>query len=564
MKNIKINKKLLSKGKFILITIPIVAALVLSGCELSPNGEKTKYTNINNNTSYNISYTEPTNINQNEIDKLNIDLDDLNVPLKDIGDINLSNLKVKYDNKHHLNFKSYLDSVEVTYDYEHIYGLDNALGEYNKLDLINSHNLKLKTLDLNELYNIIVNNNKEYKKHNNSVIFKELSANETREIASLITETVKDFINSNSNISAERIMCVLSDLKLFKQNSSMSNAFVTNDNCLVLSPNMLEFANTMNGKGTDNDVLVHEIMHLLQKGCNCDLKSNENLKRNFGICYGFQDIKINSLDFTWFYEASAEKSMSNYTKHDIFVYKNMIGYLESLSIVNLVNKEYKVNDTENLSFKRTLDDLYKYFGVTDEKDKKEILNMMYSIEVMQQAPLDFYKLLEEQTGKQKDNVLIDEVNYNVKVSICETLTKHFYRNLSNSIINQNVSLGDIFYLISVFENDINNHILYDRVQKYGYNERFINTYIEIQDNFFLELAKAMNCKQEEIEEYYNNYNSNIKIGDTTIENYSLEFLDNEKIAYLKERETALNNIAGSNIRSVANEFYVKGVQKVYN
>ena len=38
--------------------------------------------------------------------------------------------------------------------------------------------------------------------------------------------------------------------------------------------------------------------------------------------------------------------MMNLTGHDPLVYKNMIGYLESLSIVNLLNDSYKVNDTE--------------------------------------------------------------------------------------------------------------------------------------------------------------------------------------------------------------------------
>lgn len=563
MSKIRINKNILNKGKYALIAIPMVATIALSGCSFFPDGDRARYSNAvsySNTSDYTVSndYAE-----DNKIDS-EFNFDDLNIPLKDIGNVDLSKMRVAYTNSQNSNFISYLNKVDVIYDYENIYNFDSALKEYNKLSLVNTHNNDLKNLNENELYNLILENNKKYKKNNNSSIYKELSSKEIKKIVNIILTTVNDFNKSNSDISVDRIKCVLSDLKLFIQKSSMSNAFVTNDNCLVISPNMMKFANTINGEGTEEDVLKHEIVHLLQKGCNCDLNENQNLKRNFGICYGFKDIEINSLDFTWFYEASAEKNMVNYTGHSPLVYKNMIGYLESLSIVNLVSDSYKVNDTEELSFKRSINDLYKYFDVTTESDKKEVLNLMYSIEVMQQAPDAFYKLLEKQTGKSKDSVLIDEINYTVKGSICETLTKLFYKNLSKKIVNEDVSLGDIFYLISIFENDINNHILYNSEQKYNYNEKFINKYVDIQDNFFFELSKSLKCSQEQIEEFYNDYNSVIKQGQTNIKNYTLNFLEQEKKDYLTEREIALNNIAAPTIRSISTNFLENNIKKVYN
>ena len=346
---------------------------------------------------------------------------------------------------------------------------------------------------------------------------------------------------------------------MYKQTSAVANAFVTDDNCLIISPNMLEVANMINGKGTEEDIFIHEIIHLLQKGCNCDLNKNTNLKRNFCISYGFKNLEVNSLDFTWLYEASAEKNMMNLTGHDPLVYKNMIGYLESLSLVNLLNPSYSVNDTEELSFKRDLNELYSYFGVTTDKDKKEILNMMYSIEVMQQAPTDFYNILEKTTGRTKDSTLIDEVNYTVKVSICETLTKLFYKNLAKNLVNKDATLEDVFYLISLFENDLNSHIKYKDSTKYKYNNRFIETYLNIQDNFFYELSKSTGYSQTDIEKKFDEYTANTKDGN----NYSLNFLNKDKIDYLEERETAMSLSATVSIRDVNNEFSKQNLQKVY-
>lgn len=566
MKNLRVNKNIFKKGKMILLPITMTATIILSGCGLTPNGDRARYSNYDTSTNYSYNYTDntPNNIpstesssNTQNIDTTDVNLDDYIIPMEDISNGNLSQTKINFTSSNYDEIKLYLDNLTVFYEYEDLYNFKETLNEYNKLNLVDNHNCKLKNITVDELYSIIVNNNEEYKKNIKTSIYKELSSSEMREICELIVEIVNNSLKSNNDISIDRIKCVLSNLKLFKQTSSVANAFVTDDNCLIISPNMLEVASLINGKGTDKDIFIHEINHFLQKGCNCDLNNNDNLKRNFGISYGFNNVKVNSLDFTWLYEASAEKNMMNLTSHEPLVYQNMIGYLESLSLVNLLNDNYKVADTEKLSFKRNLDDLYTYFDVADG-DKKEILNMMYSIEVMQQAPDDFYKALEEQTGKTKDNSLVDEVNYTVKVSICETLSKLFYKNLSKNIVNKDVTLEDVFYLISLFENDLNSHIKYKDSTKYSYNERFINTYIDIQNNFFYQLSKCLNCSEEEMEDRFNNYTSNIKLSDGTIvNNYSLNFLNKEKIDYLEERKEAIKLSSSVSIRNVSKEFSTK-------
>ncbi len=539
--------KFKKKVKYALVPIALATTVTLSGCSLFANGNKAKY-----KTDKNTSISQNNNSIVSEIDEDNVVVDEKNTIIE--GNIPLNSTGNKlYDNminyKNNAEFISYLNNLNTKYDFENLYNLDNVLNEYNKLSLTNKHDNCLSSITVDELMNKVLKNNEKYKKENKSSIYRELKNKEIRNLCEMIVNVVNDFVKGNDSIDVSRIRCVLGDLKILSQKSSFNNAFVTDDNCLVVSPNMLEVAQLINGKGTDEDVLIHEINHLLQKGCNCDLNKNSNLKRNYGFSYGFKNIGVNSLDFSWIYEASAEKNMVNYTGHEPLVYKNRIGYLESLSLVNITNENYKVNDTEKLSFKRDLNDLYNYFNVSSDKDKREILNMMYSLEVMQTSPDDFYKNYKNQTGNEKTGDLVDEVNYTVKSSVCKTLTKLFYRNLSNNIKNKNVTIGDIFYLIHLFENDLNNHILYDSNKNYNYNKDFMNTYIDIQNNFFNSLAKNINSSQNDIIELFNNYTANVKLSDSvTVSNYSLNILSNDKIKYLNQRQKDLSKEATNTIR----------------
>lgn len=233
----------------------------------------------------------------------------------------------------------------------------------------------------------------------------------------------------------------------------------------------------------------------------------------------------------------------------------MIGYLESLSLINLVNDNFSVNDTEKLSFSRSLDSLYGFFNVSEENDKKEILNMMYSIEVMQTAPNDFYDKYEKIYGQNKDDELVDKINYCVKSSVCETISKLFYKNLANAIMNNDVTMEDIFYLISIFECDLNNHLDYSNKERLNDNKLFFEKYTDIQNNFFYYLAKIINVQQNDIELLYDSYTSKVKDSNDIISNnYSLEWLNNEKSEYLEERQNDLSLMATYSIKNIVDHY----------
>ncbi len=549
MNRLKFNMATIKKSYIILLTITLAIAFALSGCSLVPNGDNAKFKDTESTVDTNSETTT------NESNVQNVDLSKYNIPMKSTPDKSKTETQVNFTANSYSEFKNYIDGINTIYEFSDLYNFSETINEYNHLTIAEKHSSKLQKIAANDLYELVKNNNKEYKKISSTAIYKELKDDELKEICTLIADTTEKIKKQSENVSEDRLRCVLSDLKIFAQTSSVANAFVTDDNSLIVSPNMMEIATLIKGDSAEKDVLIHEIVHLSQKGCNCDLQNNTNLKRNFGVSYGFKNVKVNSLDFTWLYEASAEKNMHNLTGHDFLVYQNMIGYLESLSLVNLLNDNFKVNDTEKLSYKRTLDDLYNFFGVEDEKDKSEVLNLMYSIEVMQQAPEDFYKVLTEKTGKTKDDTLIDEVNYNVKASICETLTKMFYANMAKNIVNKDISLEDIFYLISIWENDLNSHLKYSQSNKYKYNANFIEIYLNIQNNFFSHLSKATNLTTEEIQNKFNEYTVSVKSKNGEIvANHSSDFLSSSKMNYLETRKNDLSLSAAPTIKNISIEF----------
>lgn len=545
MKNINISKRMKKGIKYALVPVAMSLCVVLSGC-----GVQNNYSNKPNHID-NYSYEETINI------------DNSNHQLHKIQNFK-ENTSINFTNKNYLNFKSYLDDIKINYEYSNIYNLSDALKEYNKLNLISHHNTGLKEFTKEKLFEVVkINNDNALSGKGSTRMYQRMSDEKLLNVCDMIIDTVKDFIKNNKDISEDRIKCVLSDLKIFEQKSSFSNAFVSYDNYLVISPNMMQITEILSNESKENDIIIHEIMHLLQKGCNCDLNNNKNLEQNFGVAFKFNNLDVNSLKNSWLYEASAEKCMVNYTNNEIVTYKTKISYLESLSLTNLLNDNYNINDTENLSFKRSLDDLYKYFNVETDGEKMEILNLMYSIEIMQQEPSDFYKKYKEIYGADKTDELRDKINYNVKSSACQTLSKLFYRNLAKTITNKNnVTLEDIFYLICLFENDMNNHLLYSKEQNIDNNDDFINKYVEIQDNFFYQLSLCLNVKQEEIEESFYQYSANEKTeSGVIVKNYDLNFLSQEKIKYLEERQNELKTETTISVRQAQNEL---NKVKVYN
>lgn len=542
----------LNKAGLSITAVLLVSTTLLSGC-----GKTVRNNNYNNGYSYNYNYNSDAEDSYNlyEIELTEEEIANLNVLLDNdvkITDVNLA------------GFKNYLSSISDTYHYDELYGIEEALNKYDETttsnvlhhsgDFIGSDN----QFSYNEIYQQICKNNSKYQKENSAEngkvnFYKELDNESLEKACKIITDVLNSYLKNDSVTDIKELSCILSNLKVLKDNTSFCNAYVTDDDCLLISPNMLNVMDLMNSENTFEQTVTHEVEHLLQKSCQDDQEKNS---KTIGICNRYDELDINPLFFDWFYEASAEKETCNFMGTEPIVYKNMISYLESLSLSTILYDNTEVNQTEKLCTQRDLNKLFEQFHCESEEDKKEIIKMMFAIDIIQNDDEEFIEQYENKYGISLTNNDLLNIKYELKTDICRSYLKVFYKSLSETLKEKQVSLKDVFYLIRLTESDINNHILYDDSTKYEYNKEFMEQAINMQQVFFESLDSDYTI--DELITMYNDYQIAFKNSENVIEyNCSLSWLDEGKKDYLKTRTDFLleySNISISKSYQNQNEY----------
>lgn len=447
------------------------------------------------------------------------------------------------------SFISDLDNWKVNYTYSDLYQPGTFLEKYEQsVPFSNHHDEILDNVTVDSLYNKVLENNANYlkakKESSGFCFYKELENSEIRQICEYVVEAYNDF-STKKEANVDEVKCILNNLKVF-QNSSASNAFVNDEYCFVTSPGMIDILGIMNDNGNVDvykNTIVHEASHLFQLSCPDRIKETTKM---IGVSPQYDD-ELNPLNFSWYYEASAEKCTVNLMNTDPLVYQYMINYLESLSIATILDDDVAVSQNELNSFTKDLNSIFKMFNCTTEEEKIEIINMMYSIQIIQVEPEEFFeKLNKEITDEEKA-----ELKKDLRTSICSTLTKYFYKNLTQKTLNQKVSLQDLFYLITVFESDINNHLSYNKIENYEYYENFLKDYSEVQNEFFKAISASSGYSYEEILEKFNNYALYQDINGVRKYNATLEWLPTDKQEYIVDAEGRLNTYSTANIQFVS-------------
>ena len=305
-----------------------------------------------------------------------------------------------------------------------------------------------------------------------------------------------------------------------------------------------------------DQVVYHEVQHLFHISCPC------RGPIQYGLSYSDENLEINPLLWMWFVDASAEKDAYNLTREDILVYQNMIGYLESISMATILNPNVVVHQTEKLSLTGNMNRLFEQLGATTEAQKLEIIQMMFTIEILQNQNEDFHRAYEQEYGiyiPDSDDELLAFQRI-IKTSICETLSKVFYNNLANAVQNNSVTLEDVFYLISVFEAHMNRHTSYHLIINFKDIERFLSNYIDIQNAFFGAIANSNNLSTGDVINAFDNYafwvrNSD---GNKTL-NHSLNWLLADKTNYIYGRQNDLDLRFQGSIRIVYEDSRARGL-----
>ena len=141
-----------------------------------------------------------------------------------------------------------------------------------------------------------------------------------------------------------------------------------------------------------------------------------------------------------------------------------------------------------------------------------------------------------------------KIKRNLKTSVCETLSKYFYKSLASKIKSSNLKLNDIYFLITVFESDLDSHINYTTEEKYSDNKDFMRKYLDIQSNFFYYLSSDNKYTQAEIESLFDSYGI---LNSSRQNNYDLSFLNDDKKIFI---EKMLDNFKMSRTEQVRDSY----------
>lgn len=466
--------------------------------------------------------------------------------------------KISIDDQSLSEFLTFIDSKDVIYVYEDYYNIDEALSKTAATITPSTHSHTFITrntaLTTDLLVDTIVKNNTDYL--NTYPEFYALSVEDIKEIASYIIESLEDNKENLTTETLDRVYCQISNLKVVGFDSSdpnvnpggnIINAQYCTDNTIVIDKKQIALLPSQDAAAK---TYKHEINHIYHRVCEDELDNNYQI---VGISQYWEDLNVNPLFWRWHYEAASESMVMNeYNTQEAVVYKNFVNYLRSLDLIALLNPSYQEDALEISTLNNNPKEIFEIFGARTEAEKKEIIKLMYSIDYIQIEREDLENEYNRRTGTEIESSL--QVKYEMKKSICTTLAKYFYRNLAERINSDNVTLEDVFYLINVFEADLNTHILYDESFNEAIREEnkyFLNEYITIQDSFFNTLAKNNNIEESELINLFNEYCMVIKDANGTYSrNTSLEWLEDSEREFVYNLLTHNITSFTNNIRNI--------------
>lgn len=438
-----------------------------------------------------------------------------------------------------------INNTTVEFPYSDLFETDNCYSRLETQVYVKEHDSIFKSIsDINAtaLLNRVKENNINYLEIN-TFGYETPEDEDILTLTKLIVDVFGTITNNYPAVDTERVLCNLSELKILYKKGMVDNAQVTADMVLNISPNMFEIVDIMAGENGCRNVVIHEVMHIIQMGCKCE--DIEHCTRRCGVSYRWDDFELNSTDFNWLFEGSAERMMCNLTGDDALTYKYMINYICTMNLSTIADEKVPANYLETLSFYDNIDLIYELFECKSVEEKKEILNLFIAINIIQTAPEEFLQVYGDNNNIDiNDSNKIDELNYTLKPAACLVMTKTFYRNLIEYISSNNpITTNDFMYLINLFEASIDNHLRFTNTALDKYNREFCDAYLIIRDSLFSSVSANNGI---EIDKLYKDY---AMLLDENTVNASLKAFSEDKIAFLLGRTYALEYSRDSKIYS---------------
>lgn len=410
-----------------------------------------------------------------------------------------------------------VNSLNISYPYEELFNESNSVNKFVGDKNINvAHNegvISGNQISASLLYQKVLENNKNY---SNKTLKKELSNSVIKQLCDYVAEAINNEIALGKIKDLSEVSCVLSDLKMFEVNS-MNEALINSDRCLLITPDMI---NNTAKKYSDLDymklVVQHEAIHLCQISCT---HVDNSLDHKYGFAEFRNDNEVNMYEYLWLSEANASIESAKFQNSDPISYKSYVKYLNLIDFSNQLNNN-SYNSLNDIVFSRNINDLYNYFQVSSDLEKREVDKFMFSLDIVLNNNTKYFN----EFSKRNTGVSQSELKQQMKVSISEFLTKNFYKSILKQINSNGMELNDIFYLINLFEANINDVIYYSSESDYDNNKEFFDIYLNIQDELFMVLSNKMGITFDEVVEKFSNYS--LYKEDRKTVNSSFNFGDN--------------------------------------
>lgn len=446
-------------------------------------------------------------------------------------------IPLSVDASFYQTFTDYLLSEDYGFRYSDAYGLDAALSLYQATNtqkkLTSSLLDKDEHLDAKKLLSTIETNNQKLmsggKNALNSFYTETSKADKTK-----ICQMIADVINNTCNVTERKQLGnTLSAMTMFNRTGSPSNAYITNHLTFVYNPSMSNMYADTQALTTDDDkdsilnsVIVHEIMHLIQHK-NDDLIDENGIEvgmcRTYNLENSEKKIPVDSLWNSWILEASAELQMADYLGIDTHTYAKKISYAASYNLSRFCELSDKSDRLEYVAFRETLEDIYAKLNLSSSKEQLDFLKFMYSVEILQYDPEDFWQNYTSVTGYSPTDEEKLSIRLTIREEVVRYLSVNFYLNIANAIVEKKITDFDtLFYFMRIWELDCYNHLEYTKVSAIESAKPFIEWHDKIQSFFFQTLETTSN---QDITSLYHAYYLQLQFGNTITDNCSLEAFD---------------------------------------
>lgn len=436
----------------------------------------------------------------------------------DLVDENTTPVPIQMSDKKLAEFEKYISGIIVDYDYEKGYNIDAALAEYNNNTKStvtkHSHDIRLNDeFNAEHFYEIVKKNNeaffKEKEKDNLGGLYKEYSDKELKSMCEQFCESLPAIAEKDPTVDLDMACCYLYNLIIVQKSGSLDfGGFDMNNRFYLNYKNMKNGAFAMDTDNIEQTTFYHEMMHAFQFACDDIKKPDED---RMGIMHTYDSLEVNPLSWYWLLEGSAEMNMSQYLDVRYSTYKNKIGYIHSLNIAANLNTNNEYVQIEKICFQKDLEKFFEVLDINSDPEKREIIKMMYSIEIIQESKDDFYDWYNETYNTDLTNETNGEqsvLRLTLKEDALMTLTKLFYRNLARQINKRNVTLQDAYYLMRLYEADLDNHFSNNTVGYMEFFHDFYDTYVDLQNEFFAVIAEENNLSADDLANGFDNYSMN--------------------------------------------------------